>query len=176
MDYFEKNRNITSYAIAFCTSYWDDRWVTLPCNFGKEFSSDLDFFFYSLMYNTTLVTESIIENYTETYIFDSNLLRLKQGMDSGIMDYQRSKNSSMQDTPEIEITASHYPTAGDRSVQDLNITAFMGSYWFNFPCLLTFLAVVILMMDEKELKLRQGLNVVGVSQALYWAHWIITFL
>jgi hypothetical protein len=29
-------------------------------------------------------------------------------------------------------------------------------------------------MQEKELKLRQGLNVVGVTHSLYWLHWVIT--
>lgn len=177
-DYFLYNKNKTSYAIAFCTTYWDTEYVNLPC--ALEYPGDgeppKDFYFYSLMYNTTLVTESLIENKTETMMNDVNLLRIKQGIDEGIISYQNAKLGKYAETPAINISASHYPAPIDRFIQGMNITAFMGAYWFNLPCLVTFLVTVILLIEEKEFKLRQGLNVIGVSHALYWSHWVITFM
>ena len=128
-------------------------------------------YFYSLFFNSTLVSESLIENFTETMMHDNNFLRLKQSIDNGILSYL--SQNTMQ-TPEINIPSSHYPTPVDRFVQGANVSAFMGSYWFNLPCMVTFLAMVIFVIQEKELKLRQGLNVIGVSHKLYWTHWILT--
>ena len=39
--------------------------------------------------------------------------------------------------------------------------------------LLTFLVILQELAKEKELKLRQGLNVVGVSHNAYWLSWLI---
>ena len=135
------------------------------------------------MYNTTLVTESKLcyiltfiglkENYTEAMIHDINLLRIKQDIDNGIIDYV-GRSKGMNDVPKITTSASHYPLPIDRFVQDFSITAFLGPYWFNLPCVVTFLVIIILMIDEKEQKLRKGLNVFGVSHLVYWLHWIIT--
>jgi len=48
-----------------------------------------------------------------------------------------------------------------------------GSYYFILGPLLTFMFLMQEISREKEYKLRQGLNVVGVSHAVYWMHWII---
>ena len=173
--FFKDNLNTTSYSIAFWTTYWDDDILNLPCSLEHNKDEEFNFFFYSLMFNSTLVSESLIQNYTENIIHDSNLLRIKQGIDSGIMSYLSSKKG-LNYTPEINISSSYYPAPVDRFVNGMNITAFMGSYWFNLPCLITFLVIVILIIEEKELKLRQGLNVIGVSHSLYWVHWIVTAL
>jgi hypothetical protein len=93
---------------------------------------DLNFFFYSLIHNTTLITESTNENHTETMVNNPSLLRIKQGLDNGIMSYLADQNG-MEKVPEIEIGSSHYPTPVDRQVDGVNTTALMGSYWFNLP-------------------------------------------
>lgn len=104
---------------------------------------------------------------------DTNLIQLKQSVDNGILSFLSEKNG-IETVPQIEMTSSHYPLPVDRQKEGANVIAFMGAYWFNIPCLITFLAMVILVINEKELKLRQGLNVIGVSHKLYWTHWVIT--
>jgi len=85
-----------------------------------------------MFFNSTLVSESLIENKTDTMQHDNNLLRVKQSLDNGLMDYL-AKRDNISVTPEIEISSSHYPTPVDRFIQGANVTAVMGSYWFNLP-------------------------------------------
>ncbi|CAI2382726.1 unnamed protein product [Moneuplotes crassus] len=172
-DYFLNNCNKTSFGIAFCMTYWDSKYVNIPCHYGDASNSDREMMFYSLIFNSTLASESLVENSTDTMMHDKDLLRLKQSVDNGILDYLSNKNGQ-EASPRINISSSHYPTPVDRFIEGLNVTAFMGSYWFNLPCIISFLAIVILVINEKEHKLRQGLNVIGVSHKLYWAHWVIT--
>ena len=172
-NYFKDHFNKTSYSIAFWTTYWDDDILNLPWTLDHNNGNKANFFFYSLMFNSTLVSESLIQNYTENIMHDANLLRIKQGIDSGIISYLNMKKG-ISSSPDINISSSYYPAPVDRFVNGMNITAFMGSYWFNLPWLITFLIIVIIVIEEKELKLRQGMNVVGVSHSLYWIHWIIT--
>jgi hypothetical protein len=48
-----------------------------------------------------------------------------------------------------------------------------GAYYFTLGPLLTFMILLQEIAKEKELKLRQGLNVVGVSHVTYWISWLI---
>jgi hypothetical protein len=53
------------------------------------------------------------------------------------------------------------------------VTSEIGSYYFTLGPLVTFMVVLQEIAKEKEFKLRQGLNVVGVSHFVYWINWII---
>jgi len=174
MDYYNNNHNSTSYGLAFCTTYWDSEYVSFPCQLEHDTENKKELYFYSLIYNSTLVSESVMEDYTNTMQNNIVLLRLKQDVDSAILNYKFSTSNYSSPAPEIEISASHFPETVDRFVEGVNIIAFMGSYWFNLPSLVTFLMVVVIVIEEKQLKLRQGLNVIGVSHSLYWVHWAIT--
>ena len=49
----------------------------------------------------------------------------------------------------------------------------MGAYFFILTPLLTFTVFLNELVREKELKLRQGLSVVGVKHGVYWISWFI---
>jgi ABC-type multidrug transport system permease subunit len=48
----------------------------------------------------------------------------------------------------------------------------MGGYFFVLGPLLSFTIILNEIVREKELKLRQGLQVVGVSHTVYWLSWV----
>lgn len=77
------------------------------------------------------------------------------------------------DIPHIEMSHSSYPIIGDRLIKDVNLISQLGAYFFVLGPLLSFTIFLNEVVREKELKLRQGLSVVGVSHTVYWLSWII---
>ncbi len=75
------------------------------------------------------------------------------------------------DIPEISMTRSTYPIIADRLVKDTNLVSSIGGYFFVLGPLLSFTIILNEIVREKELKLRQGLQVVGVSHTVYWLSW-----
>lgn len=61
----------------------------------------------------------------------------------------------------------------DRFVSDTNLVSEFGSYFFVLGPLLTFSILLSEIAREKELRLRQGLSVVGVSHSVFWLSWFI---
>ena len=55
----------------------------------------------------------------------------------------------------------------------MNVIASTGSYFFILTPLLTFTIFLNELVREKELRLRQGLSVVGVSHSVYWISWLL---
>lgn len=83
------------------------------------------------------------------------------------------QEQSSQNAPKIKSTYSDYPGPLDRLFKNLELTSTCGSYYFVLGPLLTFLVILQELAKEKELKLRQGLNVVGVSHSAYWLSWLL---
>ena len=79
----------------------------------------------------------------------------------------------MEETPQIEMTHGVYPIVSSRMIQGMNIIASTGSYFFILTPLLSFTIFLNEVVREKELRLRQGLSVVGVSHGVYWISWFI---
>ena len=78
--------------------------------------------------------------------------------------------------PYIKSTYSDYPEPIDRVFKNLELMGSFGAYYFTLGPLLTFMILLQEIAKEKELKLRQGLNVVGVSHVTYWISWLIVGL
>lgn len=58
--------------------------------------------------------------------------------------------------------------------KNVGFESLTGAYFFQLGPLLTFIVILQELAKEKEKKLRQGLNVVGVSHAAYWLSWMIS--
>lgn len=71
---------------------------------------------------------------------------------------------------------STYPIIADRLIMDVNLISQLGGYFFVLGPLLSFTIFLNEVVREKELKLRQGLSVVGVNHTVYWLSWIIVGL
>ncbi len=71
------------------------------------------------------------------------------------------------------MTHGVYPIVSSRMIQGMNVIASTGSYFFILTPLLTFTIFLNELVREKELRLRQGLSVVGVSHSVYWISWLL---
>jgi len=80
------------------------------------------------------------------------------------------------DIPRIEMTHSSYPIVADRLIKDTNLVSQLGAYFFVLGPLLSFTIILNEIVREKELRLRQGLQVVGVGHSVYWASWTLVGL
>ena len=59
-----------------------------------------------------------------------------------------------------------------RYMRNVDITSTNGTFFF----MLIFLITNNEILSEKEKKLRQGVNVMGMSHSAYWTSWLLTEL
>jgi hypothetical protein len=57
---------------------------------------------------------------------------------------------------------------------DANAIALLGALWLIISPLFLMVWFLTDIVKEKELNLRKGLNVIGMSHASYWGHWMAT--
>ena len=91
------------------------------------------------------------------------ILQLQQSVDNNIMRYLREKEGGDWPPPRIESTYSDFPEPLDRFLQSVDVMTMFGAYYFILGPLISFMVVSGDLTKEKELRLRQGLTVVGVS-------------
>ena len=61
-----------------------------------------------------------------------------------------------------------------RFMKNVDITSTNGTFFFFIPFMLIFLVTNNEILSEKEKKLRQGVNVMGMSHNAYWTSWLLT--
>jgi len=128
---------------------------------------------YSIVYNYTLVPFDY-QNIMDCNRWDS-LTRIKTSIDNGIIrELHKKKTGSYANAPKIQNSASKYPMIPDRAHEGFDASAVFGSLYFFVPSLTIFSTIFSLMMQEKDLKLRVGLHVFGLSSASHWTAWTIT--
>jgi hypothetical protein len=62
----------------------------------------------------------------------------------------------------------------NRFIEGINVAGNYGAFYFFAPYLLNFLVLINELLHEKGKKLRQGLNVMGLSHNVYWLSWVVT--
>ena|SRR3569833_603218 len=75
--------------------------------------------------------------------------------------------------PTINATWSIYPMPPDRMSKDVNLIVMFGLYFLVMGAMFLFTTLLTDLSREKELKLRQGLAVVGVSHSVFWFSWLV---
>jgi len=197
--YLDDNMNMTLYGVVFCTSEWLDGVtsnITIPCRplNNDQSRPEIDLKFYSILYNFTLMPNYFLQNWTAPVLPDEGMLTIKSSVDSGIYDYL-IKEKSLEEyndlgldfdyegdvTEEDELldvhlqaSWSHFPLTASRVFKNADISSLAGSFYISLGPLVTFIAMLTEIVKEKELKLRQGLSVVGLSHSSYWSHWVLT--
>lgn len=193
--YLDNNMNKTWYGVVFCTSRWDDGVtsnITIPCvadNHEPDIEP-IDLKFYAILYNFTLMPSNFLQNWTAPALPDPNMLRIKNSIDSGIYDYLIKKKNKDENlgltfnegsdvfdedpTLHIDVTWSNFPLTASRVFKNADITSIAGSFYAALGPLVSFVVILTEIVKEKQLKLRQGLSVVGLSHTAYWLHWILT--
>ena len=61
-----------------------------------------------------------------------------------------------------------------RFMKNVDITSTNGTFLYLIPFMLIFLVTNNEILSEKEKKLRQGVNVMGMSHNAYWTSWLLT--
>jgi hypothetical protein len=180
-DYLENNQNTTWFTVIWCTSEWTlmDN-VAIPCKFNNYNQKKIHgvgprkLMLYSVYYNYTLAGERFLKAWMEPAPSDRNLMRVKLSVDNAIIRYlAQQRNMKESEIPHIEMSHASYPIIADRMIKDVNLIAQLGGYFFVLGPLLSFTIFLNEVVREKELKLRQGLSVVGVGHTVYWLSWII---
>eukprot|EP00347_Sterkiella_histriomuscorum_P002432 403368176 len=174
-NYLNNNPNMTWYSVVWCTSEWKvNANLSIPCKFSYQSSKSQRMMFYTLFYNYTLADTVFMKSLNELSPVDPKLLQIKNSIDNSILKFLADeKQIPIEETPKIKMSHSSYPRGADRFVKNSNVVSQMGAYFFMFSPLLGFSIFLNEIVREKELKLRQGLQVVGVGHSVYWLSWFI---
>lgn len=126
------------------------------------------------MYNYTLAPNDYLGGSGTPSSFYDEFLRLKLDIDNSLLLYLHNKERRMGYPPFVNITQSHLPMVTDRYITNANAIAFVGALWLIISPLFMMIWFLTEVVKEKELNLRKGLTVIGMSHISYWGHWIIT--
>jgi hypothetical protein len=173
--YLELNPNATLYSVVWCTSEWVIHGnYSIPCNYQFEDQSEDTMMFYTIWYNKSLVPDCLFRPSFIPCPKDEKMLFLQNSVDNGILKYLHSKRADSETrAPSIKNSYSNFPGPVDRIYKNMDVMNIFGSYYFVLGPILTFMLLLQEVAKEKENRLRQGLNVVGVSHTVYWCHWVI---
>ena len=106
---------------------------------------------------------------------DADLIKLQEDIDNAILKMLHGEKGDMMDNeaPRIQSNYFDWPEPLDRTYVNADIMPIQGPYFYTLGPMLSFMVLCQDLAREKELNLRKGLNVVGVSHAAYWLSWII---
>lgn len=191
-DYLNQNPNKTMIGALFCTV--DE--IVLPFNIsGKSISMDFSCndlrllnrreeftYTYAIVYNKSFLPSTFFASQTISAPKDIRAFALKVSIDNALISYTKAKQdfgwSYDQDniiaSDSIEVLTQDYPKVPNRLLQNIDIVAAYGAFYFLIPPLFIFLTIQNEIVNEKEKHLRQYLNIVGVSHKTYWISWMIT--
>lgn len=161
--YVQNNQNQTWYGIVWCTSEWDvyvnnslPPVANVPCKFRPDGENgDKRMMFYSIFYNNSLEESVFISGFHKPTPRDGYLIQLKVSVDNAILRYlSKERGISTDQTPQIDMTHSFYPIVSSRIIQNMNLVAQVGAYFFILTPLLTFTVFLNEIVREKEMRLR----------------------
>jgi hypothetical protein len=177
-DYIDANKNKTKLIVSFCTDVWNSGDINLPCKFQPQTASldkeEKHLYFYSIMYNLTFAPNDFLSAAMVPSQFYNDIFKLKQDIDNSLLSFLHIKDRRMGNPPYVDITQSHFPIVTDRYILDANAIALLGALWLIISPLFLMVWFLTDIVKEKELNLRKGLNVIGMSHASYWGHWMAT--
>ncbi|KAI8900097.1 hypothetical protein BC833DRAFT_583272 [Globomyces pollinis-pini] len=136
--YVLSNPNVTNWGIVF---HEEDDPVT---NFQ-----------YQIWYNASRISNGVD-------VFGSQILSFMRGMDEAIISAMNSGKSA-----NININMKDWPVVPPAEVSD-KIVQQLGPVFFFCCVMVIFINVLSQILQEKELKLRHGMEVMGLKPSVYW--------
>ncbi|OMH81972.1 ABC transporter A family member 1 [Zancudomyces culisetae] len=118
-------------------------------------------FKYQLWYNTT-----VQRNGTSPY--NTRVLGIMRGLDEAIIGYSGNKDAN------IDVTLKDWPKVPPKSSGDLIISS-LGPMFFFSAQMVIFINVLMMIVGEKEKKLREAMQVVGLRSEVYWLSWYLAY-
>lgn len=191
-DYFVQNPNKTMIGLLFCTL---EHYTFEIQVFGTQFPfnvscvdlressrPDEKLYTYTVVYNKSFLPSTLFASQSVSAPKDPRALSLKLSIDNALISYSRFRQTGLKYVKgnevfvedSIDVTTQDYPKAPNRLLQDIDVVGAYGAFYFLIPPLFIFLTVQNEIVSEKEKRLRQYLNIVGVSHKSYWISWALT--
>ncbi|KAI9597443.1 hypothetical protein BDF19DRAFT_435110 [Syncephalis fuscata] len=120
---------------------------------------------YQVWYNNSLYSE-LGDNY------NPQIHRLIRGIDEAIGNLSTVSNGQAAD---ITVDVKPWPKLAIASQEDSLVTGF-GAMFSYCTEMIIFIAVINMIVSEKEQKLRESMAMMGLSDEIYWLSWWITNL
>lgn len=139
---------------------------TLPCGDISRLNA------YVLLYNYTGASDVLILENSLTLKPDLAALATKLSVDAAIFDYYATQRDI--EAPLLEAVIQEFPTTVFRLLNGLDVVALSGAFYFYMVPMVSFVLTLTEIVREKDHKLRQGLNVMGLRHSSYWLSWYIT--
>lgn len=151
LDYLSNYQNKTKYGVLFCIDSIEYYNVTIPCNF--EYLNET-LHLYTVLYNITNAPNGFLTSAALPFPSDPQLLKLKIDVDNAYMNYY-SKKRGMTTIPKINASYNTFPVTENRFLQNADVVASSGAFYFFFPPMISFVVILLEIMREKDLKLRR---------------------
>lgn len=147
-DYTLKNPNTTAWGIAFSQA------TGTPTNIQ-----------YQIWFNGSNIVNG-------SDIFSRSLLSLVRGVDEAIISVLNDPNVQISAVTDIDIDMKDWPITAPSKTSD-SIVQQLGPVFFFCSEMIIFLNVLNTIVGEKELRLRHGMEVMGLKPYIYWtSHFI----
>ena len=170
LEHIKTHKNQTQTGVIFCSNFME-----LPEGFplGSVNCNETLGLAYLILYNFTIVSKNIFDQNLPDVV-ERNVVALKLAVDNAIINYQARKKG----LPEllIEVVIQAFPLTKNRFLKSYDVVSVMGHMYFFIPPMFIFGVLVAEIVKEKEMKLRNGLSVIGVSASAFWLSWFIVAL
>lgn len=97
---------------------------------------------------------------------DYPAIAVKASVDEALISYY-SRKKGLPDY-KIDISIQSYPEPKNRFAGGYSVIKTSGAFYFFIPPVITFVVILIEIVREKELRLRNGLSMMGMSSTPYW--------
>ena len=125
---------------------------------------------YTIIYNFTIISTNIIDINIPDPI-NKCVLAVKLAMDNAIFNYKAKQKGFTEIF--IELILQYYPKTANKFIKGYDSIALHGPFYFFIPSIFIFGLLLSELVKEKELQLRNGLSVIGVSSISFWISWFI---
>lgn len=150
-DYFTTNENKTKFGVLFCLDQIEYYNVTIPCTF--EYLNET-LHLYTLFYNISSSPNGFLTSPSLPLPSDPQLIKLKIDVDNGYINYYSNKKK-LPYIPKIKGYYSTFPLTENRFLQNADVVASTGAFYFFFPPMISFVVILLEIMREKDMKLRK---------------------
>lgn len=139
---------------------------------GKSFG-------YTIIMNNSQIIQTVALDPLAPMSIHPFATPLKMLVDSALAYYRQHNltyNNNTDLIPDYDIfnvTHQSFPHPENDIFNNYDVVTSNGALYFILPTLVAFMLFINEILKEKEKKLRQGLNVIGMSSAAYWVSWVI---
>jgi len=150
-DYLSTYENKTKYGVLFCVDKIEYYNISIPCSF--EYLNET-MHLYTVFYNISNAPNGFLSSAATPFPSDPQLLKLKIDVDNAYLKYYANKRQ-LSYVPQINASYNTFPVTQNRFLQNADVVASSGAFYFFFPPMISFVVVLLEIMREKDLKLRR---------------------